>query len=683
MTQEISDETRKASMLLEQILGDETMQDTLLTGEEKDKARIVENVCKKMVSEPTVQSAFLKMLIGTFSKENDDRDTDRRDSAYEVLNQPAIMDLLPDNSTVVFDSYLEAINQQTKDNDPFSGSIGSLLDAGKILAPYFPNDDLARKQLEHLWGQIARQFSYGGEREHIESGVAEIVEKMTLQGSIDARVEYFRGRKFKNKEIAGVLKVTDHVVEQSVSRLIDAGRLSTRRGTKSKHDSEIVQLFNEGLTPDEIAANLNEDVKTVSWRIRQLREYGMIGYKERQKQVKVRPESDKKRGRPRIEELSVRDKKVAFLRKKGLKYIEIAAVLNITIKRAENSFQRFSHWKKMMNVESDVVLGDLADESSKLIPPENSFAVDPGLSEVNTGNAQSMKGYASGDLNEEGVRQQERFFDLRVLLLRKHGLQRKEIAAIMGVPSVKSIEESISRLRAENKLQPIRTPAEITHIDEQVELFKKQGYGNAEIANQMSEELRVVVESVSRLRNQGRLPGSSEESRRSLRTKKLDDMVEILSKQGLQRRQIARELKRNPDDIAHSLARLRVRGRIEKPVKGSQRPPHSKELDDKVEPLKKQGLSNAKIAELLNIKNVRKIEYAIVRLRENGRLELPESTLTQQEKDELDEKVVQLVMAGAKRKEIVRGLKFSDTEIKNSLSRLRYKNRKMWTETQR
>lgn len=196
MTQEIANPFEHKSPHLEEILGNESMFLTMLTGKEDEQERVIRKSLSSL-TDPALQKIFLQSIIYVLSKEGESDETDRRDAVLEVLKISSVVDLLSQNGDPVFDSYLQALGSQTKDNDPFAGSINSLLEAGVFMSPYFPQDDLSRKQLEHSIDQLAKHFFSDDERDHIKSFRDEMFERMTLKGSRDARVEYWRMKKIK------------------------------------------------------------------------------------------------------------------------------------------------------------------------------------------------------------------------------------------------------------------------------------------------------------------------------------------------------------------------------------------------------------------------------------------------------------------------------------------------------
>lgn len=271
MTTEISnDDNRKTSMLLDGILRDSEQCSILLTGNNDDKRRIAERLSFEIGNDPAVHVALVGAIIGILSQETDRIDVDMRDAAIALLQQPAIADLLPVQHEALFRAYCEALNRQTSENDPFSGSIAHLLEAGMFLTPYFPQDDLTREQLKHLLHNVAGQFS-GAEREHIAGYIPEMLERMTFSGARDARVLYWREQKLKNKEIAQKLGVKDHSIEQSVGRLMSDGKLRGRReGVSAELLSSVKEFRNQGYTNVNIANKLNVGEATLKEAVSQL-----------------------------------------------------------------------------------------------------------------------------------------------------------------------------------------------------------------------------------------------------------------------------------------------------------------------------------------------------------------------------------------------------------------------------
>src|SRR3989338_136258 len=128
--------------LAEQLLSNRDTLHELRAGG-KDKETILQNIVSKLDHDIVAQSFFLETLVQNIAVEGEFDVTNRRDRALAILTDTAkdgrvrvtkVMEpLVKSRSATVYRAYIEAVRQQTKENDPISGSIDTLLDLGSAL----------------------------------------------------------------------------------------------------------------------------------------------------------------------------------------------------------------------------------------------------------------------------------------------------------------------------------------------------------------------------------------------------------------------------------------------------------------------------------------------------------------------------------------------------------------------
>lgn len=476
MDEKKQEATDSASALVEQILGNEEKLKMLVMGADTDRAAIAVSAIISTGDDVAVQKAFLTSLIRLLGIEGKANETDRRDAAVELLKCAPVMDIFSRHSGALFDAYLEAVSNQTKENDPFVGSINSLLEVGIALAPYFPVNDLSRTQLTHLWNQRAKDFTHTDGREHIEEQAKHIAERMTKLGSRDARVYDLRARGYKNREIAETLHINEGSVEQSVGRLIDLGILSMRRGTKPLIDPEVEKLRNLGYTVVQIANALNESQHTISSSIQRLLAKSEIdhvypGHREDinalddvehadvlDSTMKGQDDTAQTFGTPSPvaqSHLSRRkqwvDTKVQPLKAEGLSNKRISALLGIPVREIADSELRLLEQKRIEKI-------------------------------------------------PRRTRKEMEALDDAVALLKDEGLTLEHIAEKL-TKNPSTIIHSIGRLQEQERIERVlirRNPEELADFDKRIATLKKQGLKRKEIANTLGVDEGAVKEAIER-----------------------------------------------------------------------------------------------------------------------------------------------------------------------------------------
>lgn len=536
MAEKKQETTERASVLVEQILGDDKKLATLVTGTDKDRAAIAVSAVTSTGDDGAVQEAFLTSLVRALAVEGDANETDRRDAAVELLKCAALVDILSRHSEALFDAYCEAINNQTKENDPYAGSINSLLDAGIVIAPYFPINDLARTQLTNLWSQRAKDFLRGEGREHIEEQAVRIGERMSELGSRDARVYDLRRRGLKNKEIAGLLAVKEHLVEQSVGRLIESGELVSRRLPKG--DTPLVSL-----------KTIDEEQKAQAMavlvdKVRIGRQEGLTG-QEMATLFSVKAWQIAKAIRMLNEEKdSVRDRKSSEMQESKRELPE----------------------RPHRRTKKEIVKFDLAVESLFVDRKMGSAQIAQELHASTDAVTKSLRRLRKNGRIEQAVeiRSPEELaqFDDRVFNLRTQGKKVGDIASALEVERW-SVDEAIVRLRKRKKLLTSRRIL-AKKFDKKVLKLKKLGLQEHEIAKKLDVEDRpwMVKKSLRRLRTQELIPRKYHGSRQTLKTREIYNRVLQLKRQGLTNQAIAKAVNCSESAVENMVHRLRKSGHL-------------------------------------------------------------------------------------------------------------------------
>lgn len=288
----------RGTLLAESIIDNTKVLHTLIAdGQNKDT--FLKQVVSKLGNGSTVQACFLRTIFQNIAKEGDLKVTNRRDTAMAILTDTsssgevslnvAIAPLVKDNSTVVYDAYIEAVQEQTRDNDVFSGSVDALLEVGKAIAPHLNQDAQERKKIIDAWEETAEKF-HTGDQPHIRSKLEEIKKAMSPNSILDL-VEKLRKQGLSNPQIAKQLERKLAAIEKSASRLIAAGRIEASPKGRAvfeatiQLDSDVEQLRKQGLSNPQIAEQLGRkrtDIKEsahrliAAGRIERLRRYRVI-----------------------------------------------------------------------------------------------------------------------------------------------------------------------------------------------------------------------------------------------------------------------------------------------------------------------------------------------------------------------------------------------------------------------
>jgi len=323
----------------ETILGDPailTILNKYTGGSGKDaipeKDAILEEIVSQLNNHPESQESFIIDLFDDLAREGEGEEewvqTNRRDGACEILTSQAMEPIIKGNSTVVSYAYLEAISLQDRKNDPFSGSIDTLLEVGKAIAPYFPVDSGLKKKIIKAWNGVINEFLWQDEKSYMQLKLEEIEYIMSPTWILDDQVKQLvleRGN-ISNVQIAKELGVSPSTIGSLLKRLVATGEIESREHRRSKQDKQIAELIKKGFSSPQIAKQLDIPLSEVK--------------SSRQRSIKAGEIESKKRSTPQV--LFERDKQVAELIRRGLKNREIAEELDILPFEVSDSIRRLT-----------------------------------------------------------------------------------------------------------------------------------------------------------------------------------------------------------------------------------------------------------------------------------------------------------------------------------------------------
>ena len=212
-----------------------------------DKDAILGSIVSQLQIHPENQEPFINSLFDELTKEGkwvqvkegkevqvrggEWIQTNRRDAAFTILADEAMKPIIEDNLDIVADVYLNAINLQTAENDPFSGSIDILIETGKAILPYFPQDLNFNRKVVATWKKMIKRipegFPFGSDKAYLQSRLKEIKYAMSHHWALDNKVEELKLKKpgLMTGEIVEQLDSTEGMITQAIQRLRDQDRI--------------------------------------------------------------------------------------------------------------------------------------------------------------------------------------------------------------------------------------------------------------------------------------------------------------------------------------------------------------------------------------------------------------------------------------------------------------------------
>lgn len=331
----------QGTFLAESMLGNGSALRILIAGGQNKNAVLTE-VVARLENDSMGQASFLRTIFQNIGKEGDIKVTNRRDAAVAILTDSSldgevhlnavIAPLIKDNSVVARASYIEAVQEQTGENDPFSGSIDALLEVGKAIASYLNQDGQGRGKVIGAWEEIADKFRETDQRSQIHLKLEEIKQRMIPISDFDIQVEELSNRGLNYSEIAGKLGKSKPRVAKSVRLLIDVGRIKPGSGkivrqATVRFDEDVAELSRQGFNNTQIAKRFGKSASSVDQSVRRLVAAGKL-------------ERGRGRGAPVSESTRQLDVKVKRLREDELNNYQIAEKLKRKRAEIDDSIRR-------------------------------------------------------------------------------------------------------------------------------------------------------------------------------------------------------------------------------------------------------------------------------------------------------------------------------------------------------
>ena len=558
-------------LLAERMLDNGEVLRTLIAGGHS-KGAILQQVVSDLKHDPVGQACFLRTLFRSLASEGDLKVTNRRDTALAILTDnlneevrltQVMTPLVEANPTIVHDAYIEALQQQTRENDPFSGSVDALLAVGKAIAPHLNQDAQRRQQIIDTWERVTQQFLTVYERYQIHSRVEEIKDRMSPVTQLDSEVQQLRTQGLTNPQIAQQLGRKESDIKASAHRLIAAKRIEPapkgRPVTEAvtQLDNQVEQLRGQGLSNPQIAQQLGRKESDIKASARRL-----IAAK------RIEP------ARSSTEAVTQLDNQVEQLRGQGLSNAQIAEKLErkrtdieasahrlIAAGRIEPARRTSDSATKLLQILQEfqqvhptgaITLQDMANQLG--VTRERARKIYDELSIKHT--LPPKSGSGMGQLSEEYLAK----LDQEVAKRQDQGKTSDQIAEELRVPSV-WIKTSQRRFALQIQEQVKRDHEEFRR---QVEQLRNQGIGSNRIAETLGKSISQIQYVVTGLVSIGDVQKMRQrKSQQELAP--FDAKVKVLRAEGLTYQEMAERL--GPEvSVSHILAsvqRLQKRGEIE------------------------------------------------------------------------------------------------------------------------
>ena len=229
--------TRVAMVLIESVLNDPQVRSNMIKGTDEMKDTISQNISSQLTISPELQEPFIIQLFQSLGAETELWKsnltsiivTNKRDAAFTLISNPSMRPIIDNNLNLTYSCYIEAIKSLDSCNDPFSGSIGTLFEAGKSIFSNFPPDQDLKKEIFTTWQSVAMLFADKTEKKHIKSLIKEFKYILSPNYLLDKKVGLLiNERLLKNEEISNQLKISRADLENSVKRLHKHDKIKIR-----------------------------------------------------------------------------------------------------------------------------------------------------------------------------------------------------------------------------------------------------------------------------------------------------------------------------------------------------------------------------------------------------------------------------------------------------------------------
>lgn len=225
-------------LIIDRFLGTKSAIDCLLADDERSDA-LYDDISRKITClNPQDRVAFVAQILHGLSRDDDEWGLDKRDAAIELLQLVNFEEMSRGHLLLI---YTKTVVFQDQTADPY-GSIHSLLEAGKIIAPYLFPEEATRKRIDGVWRAVAAFFD-GVDRSYINDGRENILSAIPepshgIQREIEERQRVKTHDFFKAAVESGAHQSIDSrlatLIEKHFIDNISLNRLTSDAGVNSR-----------------------------------------------------------------------------------------------------------------------------------------------------------------------------------------------------------------------------------------------------------------------------------------------------------------------------------------------------------------------------------------------------------------------------------------------------------------
>ncbi|MDP2630520.1 MAG: hypothetical protein Q8P56_03875 [Candidatus Uhrbacteria bacterium] len=286
MTAEHANSSTEISPILFGVFSDPASLNALLD-ENENGVRVIQSLAAGILDDPQKQKELLTSLFSVLSREGGLEETNQRDAALFIIKSPLLKGLILKHSDSVYNAFCGAIEQQSNQNTVQFGSVGAVLDAGMIIAPYLRLSVQQKKGFRALGEKLAHKFTSSFDtRTHIQTQFERIRERLSPNPELDLLVEGIL--RSSNQDIGAVQIARDHdldsdAVRKSVHRIIAQGRIRKWSARSEEEEErwrklkrEVKRLRKNNIRNKVIAKLLDEPYRDVTTAVSELLAQGEI-----------------------------------------------------------------------------------------------------------------------------------------------------------------------------------------------------------------------------------------------------------------------------------------------------------------------------------------------------------------------------------------------------------------------
>lgn len=324
--------------------------------------------------------------------------------------------------------------------------------------------------------------------------------------------------------------MNEGVIEQSVARLIEEGRLEVRRGAKMVLDDTVATLRNEGLTNGEIALRLHEKKSTIVSSVMRLLALGLIEERELIYQGKPKGEVKQKFDTDIAKQKNKKmvDKKQT---RKQPETIDDSFTQPSTVKEMGSAIKKKKEIPEKEKIMEGIHGAEIDTEtqgSHDVLQPSNFDSFETTVSANNSAH-ETFSVEAPDKVNVQSEH------------LEKNRSVRSEESSRETAPSKKKIQQ----------------------FDAEIKALKGLGFQDREIMDMFHIELWMLRASIKRLKQAGMIEIVNN-ARESERLRILDKKVKPLIAQGLDTDAIVQRISESVDEVQKSMFRIGIRKKNKK-----------------------------------------------------------------------------------------------------------------------